>query len=179
MLKVQSKLSLDGKEPSLGALFFDEIEIRALGPDSFPFGGPHFGIRPLFEHKNRFASSSFSPEIWFEVDLKEKKESVELDLKWYGLSFSSPLYFSFFIKAERADIKELSILRKTLHRYSGSYSSIVFSSLEESLLFEAEGVGKMEIIPLSGDDFFWSCDYLVTLELISSQSKFLLTKLAK
>lgn len=173
-LKSQSLLQFDGKEPSLGALFFSSIEVRAMGPDAFPFGSKAFGIRPLFVHQERFASSLFFPNIWFEAFLSESdRNRLELDLKWYGInSLNQNLYFSFFIKADSAYCSDFLISKKSLQRYSGKYFPIIFDS---HVKFLTEGISKMELIPLSGDDSFWQSDYLVAFEIASSQSKFIFT----
>ncbi len=167
---IQCALTFSGDGTSLGAALSNSVEIRAFGPQTHPLSDPvTFGIRPIAQHGNRWASPIGNPEIWFETKTEIGNDALFFDLSFFGLSPSKPLNFSFYIKADSAQVGNEKFKPNTLHRYQGEAKPV---ALGEKLKVESQTPGKMEVIPLAGSGAFWNCEYLVSFEIHAIISKF-------
>jgi len=160
---IQCLLTFYGERTSLGALICDTAEIRAFGPQVFPLSNPMgFGIRPIAQHGNRWASPAAMPEVWFETKSRTEGNRIVLDFSFFGLQPSAPLSFSFYVKAQSAQVENERIRPKTLQRYHGPSKPVLFGG---GLIIESLMPGKMEVIPLAGGGGFWNCEYLASFEI--------------
>ncbi len=200
-----------GSSTSLASLISDGAEIRAVGPQTYPLSAPKgFGIRPVREHGNRWASPVAAPAVWFEMRANCKgkqiyraqegfvnfgsashsegrfckgaasqnshnlmERGISLDLTFFGLEPSAALAFSFYVKAECAQIGGEKLKPKTLQRYQGVSKPVRFGS---GLTIESKTEGKMELIPLAGGGGYWDCEYLAAFEIhpINAKMSFLI-----
>jgi hypothetical protein len=167
-------LTFSGSSTSLGAIITDGAEVRAFGPQIYPLSDPKgFGIRRIEEHGNRWATPAAAPAVWFEMRSHCKENQLALDLIFYGLEPSAALAFSFFVKAEAAQIGNEKFKPKTLQRYQGASKPIRFGS---GLVIESKIEGKMELIPLAGSGGYWDSEYLAAFEIhpINAKMSFLI-----
>jgi hypothetical protein len=172
-------LTFAGSHTSLGAVLSDAAEIRAFGPQSYPLSSPDgFGIRKVLEHGNRWASPAASPVVWFETKAERVENKVVFDLAFFGLQPDSPLAFSFYVKAESAQIGAEKLKPKTLQRYQGISKPILFGG---GLLLESLTPGKMEVIPLAGGGGYWDTEYLASFVIhpVNAKMSFSLVVLNK
>lgn len=168
MGEIEMKCSFDGSNSSLGKLLFSSGSIQAFGPEVPPFGAGTFGIRPLSHHENIWASPIAQPEVWFATETEVQERKIRFKCTFFGLSIENPLYFSFYIKSQTANIGNHQIIAGGLQRYSGYSQQIEFQGFK-LLCQEAT---KMEVIPLAGDSF-WQSQYLAAFELTPAHSKYL------
>jgi hypothetical protein len=171
MTVCKTELDFGGKNPSLGRIFSSfispEVEIRAFGPEALPLGTKGgFGVRSILYHDQKWASPICAPEVWFETQV----HGDQIEMNFTGLSQEKPLAFSFYVKALSVKVGEMLIEKKSLHKYSGPNVPIFFSDLVK---LELQIPTKLEVIPLSGDNSFWNCDYLVSFSLQYFNSKYL------
>ncbi len=167
-------LTFSGSSTSLGAVRSDGAEVRAFGPQTYPLSAPKgFGIRPVREHGNRWASPIAEPSVWFEMRSNFNGKQIGLDLTFFGLEPSASLAFSFYVKAEAAQIGSEKFKPKTLQRYQGVSKPVRFGS---GLTIESLTSGKMELIPLAGGGGYWDCEYLAAFEIhpINAKMSFLI-----
>jgi hypothetical protein len=167
-------LTFSGSSTSLAAIISDGAEVRAIGPQTYPLSAPKgFGIRPVREHGNRWASPVAAPAVWFEMRSNCKGKQMSLDLTFFGLEPSASLAFSFYVKAEVAQIGGEKFKPKTLQRYQGVSKPVRFGS---RLTIESKTEGKMELIPLAGRGGYWDCEYLAAFEIhpINAKMSFLI-----
>jgi hypothetical protein len=157
-------LTFTGSRTSLGSFLTETAEIRAFGPQSFPLSNSlGFGIRMITQHGNRWASMAARPEVWFETKARLlDSKGLLLDLSFFGLAPNAPLVFSFYVKAEDAQIGAEIFKPKTLQRYQGTSKPLTFSG---GLTIESLIPGKMELIPLAGSGGYWDCEYLAAFEI--------------
>lgn len=105
-------------------------------------------------------------EQWLFFNLKAEKEKIDLSVRQSHHNESNPLYFVFFVSADKGIIKEDEELHPgTLERYVGKSHQIVFEKLGENIEITPHFNGEMELIPLAGKDHFWSADFLLAFSL--------------
>lgn len=156
--KMSSAFTLAGNGTSLGMIQAGDVEIRALGPQTETL---KFGIkgRGLSGWTRCFAL----PEVWVDVKTKSREDECKLDLRFVGLTPEIPLYFAFYVKAQSCQIGNEILKPKSLRRYNGEASAIVFQNLK----IESSVPYKIQVIPLAGEGCFWDCEFLATYEIPS------------
>jgi len=156
-------LAFSGNRTSLGAIISDAADIRAFGPQTFPLSDSKgFGIREIAQHGNSWSSPAALPEVWFETKAYTEGKGIILDLSFFGLKPNSPLAFSFYARAESAQVGAEKLKPGTLHRYQGPSKPILFG---DGLTIESLTPGKLETIPLAGGSGYWDCEFLAAFEI--------------
>lgn len=149
---------LKGEGIPQGALQADAIQIRAFGPQTYPFNQPNaFGIQKKVEG-SPWASLVAAPESWYESYFKNEK----MICRFVGMKIDNPIYFSFYVKADRAQIGEEIFEPKQLKRYSGEVAQVIFEKNGTRLGIKNDSRTKMELIPLAGEGCFWNADFLLS-----------------
>lgn len=164
-----------GSRTSVGSLISNKAEIRAFGPQAFPLSDPMgFGIRSVSGHEKRWASPAALPEIWFDTKVHRVDSGLMLDLSFFGMKPGTPLAFSFYVKADSAQIGNEKFKPKTLQRYHGISKPVQFGG---GLCLQSLMPGKMELIPLAGSGGYWDCEYLAAFEIhpVNAKISFLFT----
>jgi len=73
----------------------------------------------------------------------------------------SPLFFTYFIKADQVRIGSALFSPGTLHQYRGENREMLFEKRGETLFLKPHMKGEMCVIPLAGGNHFWGADFLV------------------
>ncbi|MES2273691.1 MAG: hypothetical protein V4487_05830 [Chlamydiota bacterium] len=172
--RMTAALTLSGQETSMGMVRAGEIEIRAFGPQKLPLNELNgFGIHripdgsPIAGWTRSFAL----PEVWIEAKLKTLDSSCHLDLHFVGLKPETPLGFVFYLKAENCQVGSEIYLPKSLKRYSGQATSLIFGSKGSKLKIESGYLHKLQVIPLAGEGCFWEAEFLVSFEINPFEAK--------
>lgn len=172
--KLKCALTFCGFHTSLGAILSKYSEVRAFGPQGFPLSNSRgFGLRPIAQHGNFWASPIACPEVWFNVKAFPDKQSIVLELSFLGLKPSHPLAFSFYVKADSAQIEGEKLKSGTLQRYQGVAKPLLFGG---DLMIESLIPAKLEVIPLAGGGGYWDCEYLAAFEIhpVTAKAAFLI-----
>lgn len=141
---------------SLGVIRMGDVEIRALGPQS---SNLNFGIqgRGMDGWTRTFAY----PEVWLETKAACRDGECKLDVKFIGLMPETPLEFAFYVKAASCQIGNEILKPKSLRRYNGEASEVIFGKLK----IESPFAHKVQVIPLAGEGCFWDCEFLLSFEI--------------
>lgn len=160
-------LATEGEGIPLGALAMGKVHIPAFGPHVYPLNNQAlFGIRRTIADTG-WASCFGLPEVWLETKITEGS----LHTKWQGLTSEKKVAFAFFVQADQAYVGEEVFAPQTLPRYLGPARPIVFTKGETKLYMEGRLTGKMELIPLAGQDHFWNAQFLLSFDILPSTSQ--------
>ncbi|MCB1106645.1 MAG: hypothetical protein KDK76_00945 [Chlamydiia bacterium] len=181
--------SASGVNTGLGTLHKGGIHITSFGPhypplaDSNYYGifRPSNGSREGFkditieseEERVRFKgwtrvieNSSTSPGAeWLFFDIEGEGEKIHLKTRRSQCEEISPLYFVFFVTAEKVQVGEREFFPKALDRFRGKCHKILFERGEEKMIIDPHFNGEMEVIPLAGREHFWSADFLLAFPM--------------
>ncbi len=104
---------------------------------------------------------------WLEANLSIKEEELNISCQMQGIEPTSNWVFVFFAKAKSAFVAGSHKLNpRSLDRYKGPPQEMIFDVGTTFLKLHAiKGVEMMEVIPLAGDDNFWSADFLIAYTL--------------
>jgi len=162
--------TLIGNGTSLGMVQGGDVEIRAFGPQAPPLSeSTGFGIYRVSEsisQIDRWTVVAADPEIWIDVTEDFKEVSYRVDLHF--LSLRNPLYFVFYVAAEKAAVGVELFQPNSLQRYKGAVQPVAFNG-QMQILVENE---SMQLIPLAGDRSFWGCGFLLAYALPLDNEKF-------
>lgn len=162
-------LAFSGETGSQGTIVARNASICAFGPQKLPLNDPKgFGIRPVQEHRGRWASPIASPEVWYALDVSLQETSVSLALSFFGLESAPPLAFSFYVRARSACVGSTFLEQKSLRRYEGPSHPVLFG---ENLFLKTSCSTRLSVIPLAGKGSFWDADYLAAFELQTAASR--------
>lgn len=194
--------TLHGSQTGLGTLKFKDIEFISYGPQHLPLSDCQgYGIegnalsdqgmrRSIIEWKRHsfslsgcarmvdqpVASSCFGSYrgIWLEVCQEFKIPHFHLNTNFLGLEGWDSIAFSFFVKAQECEIKNHKVLLPcTLDGYEGEPQTICLRShLKEVSLSCPAFNGKMQVIPLAGNESFWGANFLIAYHMDPSQSSY-------
>jgi len=161
-------LATKGEGIPLGALSVGNVHIPAFGPHAYPLNNQAlFGIRRTIADTG-WAESFGHPEVWFETKIAEGC----LHTKWQGITAEKKIAFVFFIQADQAYVGEEIFAPQTLPRYLGPSRPIIFAKGGTKLCMEGHLTGKMELIPLAGQEHFWNAQFLLSFDIFTSQAFF-------
>ena len=148
---------------SLGSLNpFHDLKIGKRQKKSFIEGWARL-ISPLTSkvyHHNMTVVQPGKQWLFFSA-IGEKNRAI-LETKLLKYSEADPLYFAFFVSAEKACIRGAPpILPANLHRYFGDSCPVVFEKKGKQLKIDPKYRSKMDIIPLAGKHHFWGANFLL------------------
>lgn len=112
--------------------------------------------------------------IWIDVDQEYQKGRFKLGAKFLSLDGWENTSFSFFVRADFCELKDGSILKpQTLKRYEGKWIDFCFKTQLASIeISPSVKEGILKIIPLSGQKNFWEASFLVSYEMVPTQSHY-------
>lgn len=103
---------------------------------------------------------------WLYFSLEGEGENVEMTTRLSQYDEENPLYFAFFISADKALLESGSLFQpKTLDKYQGETQKICLIKGEAQVTLTPQFKGEMEVIPLAGEDHFWSADFLIAFPM--------------
>lgn len=191
--------TLHGGYTGLGTLRYGDVEILTYGPQHLPLGECQaFGIegnsisdqgirRSVIEWKGhsftikgctrvvdqpiRLSTEQKFGGIWMEVVQEFKKPHFFLKTNFLGLDGWDSIVFTFFIRAARCKVESRYFLPGTLGQYEGEVQTILFEGVKNFLELKSfSSKGKMQVIPLGGNEDFWGANFLIAYYLNSDQS---------
>ncbi|QVL57209.1 MAG: hypothetical protein KFB93_07455 [Simkaniaceae bacterium] len=182
--------SAAGVNTGLGSIHKKGIHIVSMGPhyaplaDSDYYGifrlsnGSQEGFKDLkiesgeeigkFQGWTRMASPDEGEpsEEWLYFNLEAEREKIDLTVRKSHHNELNPLFYVFFISADKGTIGEEKVLYPgILERYQGKTHQVVFEKGEEKVEITPHFDGEMKLIPLAGKDHFWSADFLLAFSL--------------
>jgi hypothetical protein len=160
---ISAALTLTGNGTSLGVIRFNEIEVRAMGPQA---AGLSFGIQG--KGMDGWTRTRALNEVWLEMKPVLKEKELQLKFNFVGLKPQTPLFLALYMKAKSCEIGGKSYLPKSLHRFNGETKDLSF---EKKLHIECDIPHKTEIIPLAGEGCFWDAEFLVQFEISPNASQ--------
>jgi hypothetical protein len=132
---------------------------------------------PSQRHKSlaSLEDSGFSG-IWMHGEIEGNPKGLAIKCQFEGISALQQIKFSIFGRGSACIVASSHRLSpRSLDRYQGPSQSVKFMGEVGGVEIEAgEGVGKMEIIPLAGDNSFWGADFMATYMLCAPQISFYL-----
>lgn len=158
---VKAAFTLQGKKVPYGALNVQRIEVPAFGPHLHPLNEASFFGVDLDQEFPQFARVSGDRELWFEHKLTPSGFEIQM----FGVSPKKSVFFTFYVRAEKAVIKGKEILPKTLNRFSGEADSVMFKKQDTVFSINPTSLVKTTLIPLAGDASFWGSDFLLAFEI--------------
>lgn len=166
VLHPTAAFTLTGQGTTLGVFKSQDVEIRAMGPQTPSL---HFGIKG--KGNQNWTRTQAYPEIWFHTNTAYTERECKMDLRFIGLNPETPLEFAFYVKASTCQIAGETLKPKSLRRFNGEASAIQFSHLQ--LLTSIPH--KVRIIPLAGQGCFWDTQFLAAIEIPPFDSQLHLT----
>ena len=189
MLRLESHnwstiFALTGFNSGMGALHKNEVALVNFGPQVGPLDDlDRFGI-------SRPSASSLKDISWEKglhgghlqgwtkihgnnrwIELKAAIAGPQITLSLRQQEPADKLKFVFYIRAHKAQVGAVEVHRGSLDRYVGRAMPVKFWGEKENLCIEPCQEGQMEVIPLSGGDFFWNSDFLLAFA-VDSKVKF-------
>jgi len=152
---------------------FKDIEIET-GSDKARIKGWTRVVAPVATHvANQSYSIAQAGKQWLFFDLQGMEDSASLLVRQSVVDQENPLYFVFFISADRAIIEgEAEILPKGIERFQGRANKILFRKNADEIKISPQFEGEMAVIPLAGSDHFWSADFLLAFPLTEKMSAY-------
>ena len=145
---------------------FRDLEISKGSDHFFAYGWTRtFSSKPLGETAqnttlNPVSSSNLSKQ-WIYLSLEVSRSKMVVTSRLLRREEKDPLFFAYFVVAERAHIGDSSFASSTLNQYQGENREIVFEKKGERLFLTPQTEGQMDVIPLAGGSYFWGADFLV------------------
>ncbi len=103
---------------------------------------------------------------WLFFNLEAEKEKIDLTIRKSHHNPSTPLFYVFFVSADKACVgEELELFPGMLDRYQGNVDKVLFEKGRETLEIISHFESEMKVIPLAGKDHFWSADFLLAFSL--------------
>lgn len=123
-------------------------------------------VSPAAEHlsESPFSVAQPGPQ-WLMFDVKGEKETVDLTVRCHQIDEANLLYIVFFVHADRSVIGERALFPKALDRFQGRSGEILFERGEGKITIKPQFESEMEVIPLAGEDHFWSADFLLAFPI--------------
>ncbi len=175
-----------GFNSGLGSLQLRDVAIVSYGPQRLPLGDcKTFGLEQAtclsFDQSKRkfdyeFFSNGYRVSSKFPLagerqnqaylDFQQDLKGGELDIKARILSknFAKDYAFCFYIRAKNCKLAGgCEVPRRSLERYQGELRAVEFEAVEASLFIQSSSftIQELQIIPLSGEQDFWTSDYLL------------------
>lgn len=104
--------------------------------------------------------------IWMDVSQVYSPGELNLEVSSYGLEANESLAFAFYVNGLSCDIKGMKVSPRSLDRYEGKVETIHIRGEHSSIKIEAPSPAQsLQVIPLAGDDHFWSADFLLAYSI--------------
>ena len=124
-------------------------------------------VAPVNDHvsKQSYSLAQGGPE-WLYFEVVGEEEEMKVTVRQTRYQPETPLYFVFFVSAEKGIIEgKAELFPRGLERFQGPIDQIFFEKEGKRIKVKAHFEGEMEVIPLAGDDHFWSADFLLAFPL--------------
>lgn len=105
---------------------------------------------------------------WIKISQKYHHNQLDLSVNFLNMDDCKELSFIFYVSAKECSLSNnLKMQTKSFSKYKGDPVTIQFfnEKNEKIVLKPLEGSMEMEIIPLAGEDVFWSGDFLVGFKI--------------
>lgn len=181
--------TLSGCNSGMGAFHKTEVACLNFGPQVAPFDDSSgFGIdRPcsmtekvfkdLLWEKSRTGvfmkgwTKAHALNLWIEAALTVEGKELKIDIQCQEKE-RAPFYFLFFLRGKKIAIGQRVVQSASLDRYCGDVVEIILIGELEQIQINALQEGKMEIIPLAGENNFWGADFLLAYEIDPERNKY-------
>lgn len=122
--------------------------------------------RDLFVKKNQNFTSARPGKQWVFFDIQADKETVVLDISFSSDPKLLPLFFVFFVRAQRANVfQKQRFLPGELNQFHGKSCEVTFESMDKQLSINPMFESKMSLIPLGNKQHFWSATFLLAFPI--------------
>ncbi len=172
-----------GFNTGMGSIHKKGVQIVSMGPHYAPLADSNYygisrasngsqeGFKDLkIESENDKGEIEgwtrvISSEQWLFFNLKAEKEKIDLMVRQSHHNESTPLYFVFFVSADKGIVEKEEFHPGTLNRYFGKSHNVLFEKGGESIEIIPQFDGEMKLIPLAGKKHFWSAGFLLAFSL--------------
>lgn len=146
------------------------IESSHLHNDIYPFNikhhdGSEYEIHGYARLPGKQMEFSYQ---WIEISQKLTQNKLDISVNFLSLEECTDLSFVFYVSAQECKIgNDIKIKTKSFSKYKGKPLPIQFFDHNENkiTLEVSNDIKEMEIIPLAGENVFWSGDFLVGFHL--------------
>jgi hypothetical protein len=185
--RLTASFTLSGWNTGFGAISFNEVEVRSMGPHCFPLSDSSgFGISQIAaakaqieSHPDRIMLNGWTQcfgmkEVWLHLHAAADQNGVQFNVRWMGIgpntgSKGGPLAMALYVKAKTCALEDGTVLQPcSLGRYQGKGQRIV---LDGTVLLECSEILNLQIIPLAGSGCFWNASFLIAFDFTSSQNQ--------
>jgi hypothetical protein len=104
---------------------------------------------------------------WLKMRAEIKDRQLNITGVQKAMHRPVPISYSFFLKGEACYVSKLHKLNpKSLDRYVGPPGNIEMVGHKGNMFLEwNEGIQKLEVIPLAGDESYWGADFLAFVQV--------------
>lgn len=186
-----------GGNTGLGSFYFHDTQIVSWGPHHYPLDDcSGFGVLTSISSENKiqvlenlnfrqhakvrltdkpflndsqviFRMGKMS-EIWIDVEQIFHNQKLDINTSWSSLEALKDVSFTFFVKAKFCIVNGVTLLPKTLDRYTGKVGPVILEGdLGNLEIICDKNSGSLQVIPLAGQDNFWGADFLLAYSLES------------
>ena len=184
--------TLSGFNTGLGSIHKNEVRIINYGPQKIPLGEiKGFGIRRTSsgDEKTPFRDVSYQKKSdgfylhgwnrmyngngWLETKADYSNESFNLRVRLEKNELKHETLFVFFVKCREISVfGENPFFPSSLSRYSGPSKPVHLKGDQEVIKIEPMQTDAMQVIPLAGEDHFWTADFLISFSLSGSKKSY-------
>ncbi len=181
-----------GCKSGMGAYFAGDSAVLNFGPQLTPLGDcSGFGLagraqnvkaeETFLSYQCRLAAphnrdtgfpwleDSGYAGAWIESACNIESDQMKVECQLEGFRPHTDFLFTFFVKAEACLVAGSHKLNpRSLDRYQGPPQTVVCNDV---LITPEQGFHSMKVLPLAGDESYWSADFMIALTL--SNHKFL------
>jgi hypothetical protein len=119
-----------------------------------------------------FRNSAFSG-IWIDVEQRLHQGVLNIETSFLGMTETDQLAFTFFVKAKQCTVNGQIVNSRSLARYQGASHPITLHGSKGALTIDlSQHAGELQVIPLAGEDSFWSADFLLAYKIEAGQPKY-------
>lgn len=120
---------------------------------------------PLGEVNQNFTSAN-PGKHWVSFDIQANKDEVTFDISFSSGDKPLPLFFVFFVRAQKAFIsKRDQLLPGDLNQFHGQTCPVIFENKNKQLSIKPIFDSKMILIPLESKQHFWSATFLLAFPI--------------
>ena len=175
--------SLSGWNSGIFSFHKNRVSILNAGPQSGPLDSlEQFGIQRAchvttsqfreitwdkspYHFRLKGWTKLFALPTWMHLDFLYESQKITLSAHLQE-GKPSDVHMVFYIRSDQVIIGGKTVLRAGgLERYSGSSVPLEFQTGDETIFLEPQTNQPMQVIPLSGGDFFWGAHFLVVFSL--------------
>lgn len=121
--------------------------------------------RTLSRNKNFFLKP-FPSDQWVFFDMLANKDIINIETRVNKIIEETHLFFTFFIISDKVITQENKTIKPaSLEQYQGKNQPLIFEKQGEILHIVPLFEGDMRLIPLAGQTYFWSANFLLTFSI--------------